>query len=137
MAAFSEEAKSMYAFGNRGGTKPAKRLFTFPFSLPAEFLAYCRFDEAINSLPCVRCGSTSKVEAYRIPLLLKTPPRWSIPLCSACLREIAGRDLKSALLWFQRQGIDAMVVATGLYDVWSEPNRETAHRGSASNRTAG
>ena len=109
----------MYAFGTRGGIKPAKRLFTFPFSVPAEFFACCSFDEAINSLPCARCGSTLKVEAYRLAVRRRTTG-WILPLCDACREEVAGLDLKGALLWFQRKGIDAMVVATGLHRAWSK-----------------
>ena len=119
----------MYAFGNPGGSKPVKRLFTFPFSVPAEFFACASFDEAIHSLPCVRCGSALSVEAYRLP---RTRSGWSLPLCAVCLLEIAGRDLTTVLLWFQRQSIDAMVVAIHLYNAWSKPNRETGgHRYSA------
>jgi hypothetical protein len=111
----------MFAFGNHGGSKPPKKLFTFPFRVPAQFFACSRFEEAINALPCARCGSTLKVEAYQIP---KTRPGWSLPICAFCLPEIAGRDLKTVLLWFQRQGIDAMVVSTRLHRAWSNRVKE-------------
>jgi hypothetical protein len=42
------------------------------------------------------------------------------------LPELAGRELKTALLWFQRQGVDALVTAMYLYNMWSTPNQETA-----------
>ena len=86
--------------------------------------------DLIRSLPCCACGAQPRSEAHHLlqtgtrGMGLRSPDKYTVPLCTACHTDLHGNGSRREASWFAQHGIHAPVVlALGLWDCRGNPER--------------